>query len=419
MGREVVATGLGAVTPLGETLDETWRGLLAGESAAGPITRFDPEEYGIRGSIACEVDGVDPTVGVDGESDDATGESAADPVDDRTMGRYAQFAVAAALEALGDAGYDPLAPDWDPERVGVSVGSGLAGLAEIEAAAGERPSPSFLVSALPNLAAGHVSMVVGAKGPNRAPGTACAAGAHAVADAVDDIRRGRADVVVAGGADAAVSPLGVGSFDAMRALSTRTDDPGGASRPFDADRDGLVLAEGGGMLVLESREHAAELGATPCAAVAGTGRTADAHHATRPAELGDGLRRCLERALADADRDPAAIDHVNAHATGTRVGDAREAAALEAAFAPADVPPVTGVKGHLGHGLGAAGAIEAAVVARTIAEGVVPPTLNYETPDPDCSVPVVDEPLETTVDRAASVSAGFGGTNGALVLERA
>ena len=409
MEREVVVTGLGAVTPLGETLTETLHGLLAGESGAGPISRFDPDEYGVRGSIACEADGVDSAVPPE----------AAGRIDDRTTGRYAKFAVAAALEALEDAGYDPLSPDWRPERVGTSIGSGLAGLAEIEAAAGDRPSPSFLVSALTNLAAGHVSALVGAKGPNRAPGTACAAGTHAVADAVDDVRHGRADVAVAGGTDAAISPLGVGSFDAMRALSTRTDDPAAASRPFDADRDGRLLAEGSGVLVLESRARAADRGATPYAAVTGTGRTADAHHPTRPAESGAGLRRSLERALADADRDPDAVDHVNAHATSTRVGDAREAAALEAAFAPGDVPPTTGLKGHLGHALGAAGAIEAAVLARTIAEGVVPPTLNYETPDPDCSLPVVDEPLETPIDCAASVSAGFGGTNGALVLERA
>lgn len=409
MGGEVVVTGLGAVTPLGDA-EATWRGLLAGESGAGPIARFDPNERGIRGAIACEVDRLDAT--------ESTRPSAADRLDERTMGRYAQFAVAATLEAVADAGYDPRSPDWEPDRVGTSIGSGLAGLAEVEAAAGDRPSPSFLVSALTNLAAGHVSMVLDARGPNRAPGTACSAGTHAIADAVDDVRRGRADIVIAGGTDAAVSPLGVGSFDAMRALSTRTDEPAAASRPFDADRDGLVLAEGSGILVLESREHAAERGATPYAAVAGTGRTADAHHATRPAESGDGLRRCLERALADADCDPDAVDHVNAHATSTPIGDAREAAALEAAFGPADVPPVTSVKGHLGHALGAAGAIEAAVLARTISEGVVPPTLNYETPDPDCPLPVVDERLETTVDRAVSVSAGFGGTNGALVFER-
>jgi len=405
MCRDVVVTGLGLVTPLGESVDRTWDGLLEGASGAGPITRFDPDEAGLRASIACEV-GTDPEAVA---SDDR--------VDDRTMGRYAKFAVAATAEALSDAGFDAASPDWNAERVGTSIGSGLAGLAEIEAAAGERPSPSFLVSALTNLAAGHVSMTIGAKGPNRAPGTACAAGTHAIAAAADDIRRGRADIVVAGGTDAAISPLGVGSFDAMRALSTR-DDPAAASRPFDDGRDGLVLSEGCGIVVLEAREHARERGATPYAAITGAGRTADAHHPTRPAESGDGLRRCLEQALSDADREPAAVDHVNAHATSTPVGDAREADALAAVFDESGIPLTTSIKGHLGHALGAAGAIEAAVVARAIAEGTIPPTANYETPDPDCNLPVVTEPHETAVDVAVSTSAGFGGTNGALVFER-
>ncbi|SDC80331.1 beta-ketoacyl synthase [Natrinema hispanicum] len=405
MSREVVVTGLGLVTPLGESVERTWTGLLEGTSGAGPITHFDPDETSLRASIACEVGTEPAAVAPD------------DRVDDRTMGRYAQFAVAATAEALEDAGFDAASPDWNAERVGTSIGSGLAGLSEIEAAAGARPSPSFLVSALTNLAAGHVSMTIDAKGPNRAPGTACSAGTHAIAAAADDIRRGRADVVVAGGTDAAISPLGVGSFDAMRALST-TADPTAASRPFDSDRDGLVLSEGCGIVVLESREHARERNATPYAAITGAGRTADAHHPTRPAESGDGLRRCLEQALSDADRESAAVDHVNAHATSTPVGDAREADALAAAFDETGVPPTTSIKGHLGHALGAAGAIEAAVVARTIAEGTIPPTLNYETPDPACDLPVVTEPRETAVDVAVSTSAGFGGTNGALVFER-
>ncbi|TMT85672.1 beta-ketoacyl-ACP synthase II [Haloterrigena sp. H1] len=407
MGRDVVVTGLGLVTPLGESVERTWTGLLEGASGAGRITHFDPEEAGLRASTACEVETKPAAIAPD------------DRVDDRTMGRYAQFAVAATAEALDDTGFDAASPDWNAERVGTSIGSGLAGLAEIEAAAGARPSPSFLVSALTNLAAGHVSMTIGAKGPNRAPGTACSAGTHAIAAAADDIRRGRADIVVAGGTDAAISPLGVGSFDAMRALST-ADDPATASRPFDSDRDGLVLSEGCGIVVLEARDHARKRGATPYAAITGAGRTADAHHPTRPAEAGDGLRRCLEQALLDANRKPATVDHVNAHATSTPVGDAREADALATVFGEVEsgVPPTTSIKGHLGHALGAAGAIEAVVVARTIAEGTIPPTANYETPDPDCDLPVVTEPRETAVDVAVSTSAGFGGTNGVLVFER-
>ncbi|WP_135305137.1 beta-ketoacyl-[acyl-carrier-protein] synthase family protein [Haloarcula amylovorans] len=404
--RDVVVTGLGAVTALGETATETWAELINGTSGAGPITRFDAEAAGIRGDIACEVQSDPETIPPD------------DPIDDRVMGRYSQFAVAAAIEAVDDAGFDPAAPDWTAKRTGTSIGSGLGGLSEIEAAAGERPAPSFLVTALTNLAPGHVSMFVDAKGPNRAPGTACAAGTHAIASAVEDIRQNRADIVIAGGTDAAISPLGVGSFDSMRALSNRTDDPRAASRPFDADRDGLVLGEGCGIVILESREHARNRGVGPYVAVTGIGRTADAHHRTRPAEGGDGLRRCIERALDDAGHGPSVVDHVNAHATSTPVGDARETEGLQSVFADTNVPPVTSVKGHLGHALGASGAIEAAVVAQTINTGTIPLTLNYRTPDPDCDVPVVTSPREMAVDVAISTSAGFGGTNGALVFER-
>jgi len=406
MGRDVVVTGLGMVTPLGQTTNSTWNGLIDGASGCGPITQFDPDEAGLRTDIAGEVG---PDSGI------------IDPdihIDDRTMGRYAQFAVTAAAEALDDAGLDSSSPAWNSDRVGTSVGSGLAGLSEIEAAVGDRPSPSFLVTALTNLAAGHVSICIDARGPNHAPGTACSAGTHAIGAATNDIRRGQADIAVAGGTDAAISPLGVGSFEAMRALSSRTDDPEAASRPFDADRDGLVLAEGSGIVVLEAQEHALERGAVPYAAIAGAGWTGDAHHPTQPAESGDGLRRCVEQALSEADYEPTAVDHVNAHATSTSVGDAREAEALGSVFESTSTPSVTSIKGHLGHALGAAGAIEAAVVAQTISKGIVPPTANYETPDSDCDVPVVTESRENQIDVVVSTSAGFGGSNGALVLEQ-
>lgn len=403
MGRDVVVTGVGLVTPLGETADETWRELRSGVTTAGPITRFDPDGAGIRSRIACKI-GDDPV---------ATGD---EWIDERTMGRYAELAVAAAAEAIEDAGFDPDDPDWRPERAATSIASAFAGLPELESAAGSRPSPRFLITALANLAAGHVSMSFDLQGPNRSPATACAAGTHAIADAVTDIRTGRADVAVAGGTDAPISPLGVGSFDAMRALSTRNDEPERASRPFDADRDGFVLAEGSGILLLEARDHAAERGARPYAAVTGTGLTGDAHHPTRPAEGGRGLRRCLERALTDAGCEPAAVDHVNAHGTSTPTGDAREADALRTLFDT--VPPVTSTKGSLGHTLGGAGAIESAILARSIAEGTIPPTANYETPDPACDIPIVAETRETTLEVAVTTSAGFGGTNGALVFER-
>lgn len=404
MGQDVVVTGVGMVTPLGETADETWNRLRSGCTAAAPITRFDPDEASVRSQIACEI------------TTDPADDRGSDWIDDRSMGRYATFAVTAATEAIADAGFEPTDPAWQSDRVATSVASAFAGLPEIEAAAGERPSPRFVITVLANLAAGHVSMCFDARGPNRSPATACAAGTHAIADAVTDIRTGRADVAIAGGTEAPISPLGVKSFDAMRALSTRNEEPKRASRPFDADRDGFVIAEGSAILILEARDHAAARGVTPYATVTGDGLTADAHHPTRPPEGGHGLQRCLERALADAERDPAAVDHVNAHGTSTPTGDAREADALRSVFA--DVPPVTSVKGALGHTLGGAGAIESAIVALTISEQTIPPTVNYETPDSECELPVVTDARETPLDVVATTSAGFGGTNGALVFER-
>ncbi|WP_042663737.1 beta-ketoacyl synthase [Haloferax sp. ATB1] len=405
MDRDVVVTGIGMVTPLGMTADETWEAVCAGTTAADPITRFDPNGAAVRSQIACEIDG------------SPADETASGWIDDRMMGRYAQFAITAAAEAIADAEFDPSEPSWTPCQVGTSVASTFGGLSEIEAATGQRPSPRFLITALANLAAGHVSMCFDAKGPNRSPATACAAGAHAIADAVDDIRAGRADIVIAGGTEAPITPTGVGGFDAMRALSTRNEAPEQASRPFDADRDGFVLAEGGGILILEERSHADERGVTPYAAITGSGLTADAHHPTRPAKGGQGLRRCLERALKDATLDSDAVDHVNAHATSTPTGDAREAEALQSVFDT--VPPVTSVKGALGHALSGAGAIESAIIATAIAERTIPPTANYENPDPACDLPVVTEACNAPIDAAVTTSAGFGGINATLVFEQA
>lgn len=404
MDRDAVVTGIGMITPLGMTTDRTWEAVCTGTVAAGPITRFDPEETNCRSQIACEIDG------------NLTDQTESDWIDDRMMGRYTRLAVTAAAEAITDAGFDPDEPAWTPNRVGTSVASTFGGLSELEAATGQRPSPRFLITALANLAAGHVSMCFDAQGPNRSPATACAAGAHAIADAVADIRTGRADVVIAGGTEAPITPTGVGGFDAMRALSTRNAEPERAGRPFDADRDGFVLAEGSGILILEERSHAAERGVTPYAAITGSGWTADAYHPTRPPESGQGLQRCLERALEDATLDTDAIDHVNAHATGTPTGDAREATALQTVFDT--VPPVTSVKGALGHALSGAGALESAIVAMAIAEQTIPPTVNYENPDPACDLPIVTGARNTTLDTAVTTSAGFGGTNGALVFEQ-
>ncbi|WIV65778.1 beta-ketoacyl-[acyl-carrier-protein] synthase family protein [Natrialbaceae archaeon AArc-T1-2] len=401
MSRRVAITGVGAVTSIGTTATETWTALCNGESGADRIGRFDPDVADLRAQIACEVDATLPDHGTD----------------DRSTGRAADYALVAAREAIADAGFDPDEPDWVPERVGTSVACALGGVSECEdaARADRRPSPRFLLTYLPSLVSGHLSMAFDACGPARTQASACAAGAYALADAVDDVRTGRADVVLAGGAEAPISPVGVGGFDAMRALSTRIDEPAAASRPFDADRDGFVLGEGSGMLVLEAASHARRRNAPIDAWLSGTGLTADAHHPTRPADGGTGLRRSLERALADAALSPDAIDGVLAHATGTPAGDAAEATALGDVFG--DCPPTTSVKSQLGHALGAAAAIEAVVATTSLETGVLAPTINYETPDPDCELPVVTDPTDAAVGAIASTAAGFGGTNATLVFE--
>lgn len=400
MTRAVVVTGMGALTPLGPSRTAAWDAALAGESGASRISRFDPTETNLRSHIACETP-------FDAADDDS--------VDPRRMGRYAQYAVVAANQALADAGFAPASDAWPADRVGTSVGTGFGGFPEIEATVGERPSTTFAPSTLPNLAAGHVSMQVDARGPMRAPATACAAGTQAIGTAADVIRAGRADVMIAGGTEACISPLAVRGFDVMRALSTRNDEPEAASRPFDADRDGFVIGDGAGMLVLEARDHAVERGATPYAVLSGYGETADAHHVTRPPAAAQGMIRCLQQALASADRSPEAIDHVNAHATGTPHGDAHEAAALTSVFDTC--PPVTSTKSLLGHTLGAAGAIESIFTVQALHDQVIPPTINYETPDPECDLPVVTEPREASLTAALTASAGFGGVNGALLFE--
>jgi 3-oxoacyl-[acyl-carrier-protein] synthase II len=399
MNRGVCITGVGAVTPVGTTAERTWQAIRAGESGVTRLSRFDPEGTALSSRIAGEVDG------------DA---GAADLVEERTMGRYARFALAASDEAIADAGLAP--GDWPSERVGVSIGSGIGGFPDVEAGiTGDRIDPYFTLRFLPNLPAGHVSEAFDARGPNRAPATACAAGTHAIGEAARDVRAGRADVMIAGGTESSLTPTALRGFDAMRALSTRNDDPPAASRPFDADRDGFVMAEGAGIVILEAADHAADRGAEPLAALTGYARTADAHHPTKPPEDARGLRRSMRRALDDAGRAPDAVDHVNAHGTSTPRGDAHEATAVAAVFD--DPPPVTSTKSAIGHALGASGAIEAVVTARAVAEGVRPPTINHDTPDPACDVPVVDSLQDAASAVAISNSAGFGGTNGTLVVE--
>ncbi|PSP80465.1 beta-ketoacyl synthase [Halobacteriales archaeon QS_1_68_20] len=401
---DVVVTGLGAVTAAGEDFDETWSAVKRGDSGAGPITLFDASEYPKIPNVAFEVD--------------------ADPdewelADSRRMGRFTQFAVRAAEEALTDADLDRSGDDRGSTTVGTSIGTAMGGALEFEeyaeqVAAGDRVSPRAIIRYLPNLAAGHVSIEFDAHGPNRTPTTACAAGAHAISDAASDIRTGRADVMLAGGAET-FTPTILGTFGALRGLSTRDDEPEAACRPFDEDRDGTVVGEGAAVLVLESREHAEQRGATPLATLGGAGLSADASHPTKPPDDAAGMRKAVEAALADADVDPADVDHVNAHATGTPTGDVHESTGLNAVFD--DCPPVTSTKSLVGHPYGASGAIEAAFTVNAVDEGVMPPTKNCENRDDDCPVPVVTEARDADVDVALSNSFGFGGTNGALVFE--
>ena len=400
--REAVVTGIGAITPLGADAADTWARASDGASGIAPITGFDPDDYDLGSKIVgrAEFDASDHEF-----------------IDERGMGRYAQLALVAAHEAVADAGLVPESDTWRPERAGVSIGTGMGGFPEIEeTVTGERVGPRFVISQLPNLAAGYISQAFDATGPNRAPATACAAGTHAIGSALDDIRLGRADVMIAGGTEAALSPTGIRGFDAMRALSTANDAPTEASRPFDADRDGFVIAEGAGVLVLETPDHAEARGVDPLATVTGYAQTADAHHPTGPPDDAHGLRRCIQAAIRDAGREPDDVDHVNAHGTGTRRGDPHEATALRGVFD--DVPPVTSLKSAIGHTLGASGAIEAVVSALAVREGIRPPTRNYETPDPACDVPIVETAQPTEGGVVVSNSAGFGGTNGSLVIER-
>lgn len=404
---EVVITGLGLVTPHGLGVEPTWSRLKAGESGAGRPSRFDPEDNRQYPAVTCEV------------SANVTDEP---HVDTDRMGEFSQKVVCAANEALEDANLDPESDEWTPERVGTSIATCFGGIPSIAEGAlkledEERISPYMLLSGMPNLAAGFVSMEYNAEGPSRAPSTACAASTQAISDAVDDIRTGRSDVVIAGGAESPTgeTPVVVAGFGAMRALTRFDGSPERASRPFDADRSGFVMSEGAGVLILESREHATERGADILAEISGTGLASDAGHPTGPRKDAKSLTRAIEAAMSDADVDPSDVDHVNAHATSTPEGDKHEALALNKAFDT--VPPVTANKSMLGHAGGACGAIEAAVSALSIDEDVIPPTINYEAKDPECDVPVVCERRDTTVDRVVTNNAGFGGVNVSLVIE--
>jgi len=408
--RRVVVTGVGLVSPLGVGTEPTWQALREGRSGVGPITAFDATAFACR--IAAEVKGFEPERWVERK-------------EIKKMGRFIHFAIAASDIALSSAELEVTADN--AERVGVFIGSGVGGFEvierEFEVLLGHGPkrlSPFFIPATVVNLAAGQVSIRVGAKGPNSATATACTTGAHAIGDSYRIIQHGDADAMVCGGAEAPVCRLGIGGFAAMRALSTRNDEPERASRPWDKNRDGFVVGEGAGVLILEELESALRRGAPIVAEIVGYGMSGDAYHITAPSEDGDGARRVMQNALRDAGLEPAAIDYVNAHGTSTEVGDRIETQALKKCFGEhAYKLAVSSTKSMSGHLLGGAGGFEAGVTVLAIRDQIAPPTINYEVPDPECDLDwVPNQARAMRIECALSNSFGFGGTNGCLIFRR-
>ena len=408
--RRVVITGIGLVTPLAVGTRATWEALLEGRSGVDVISRFDPSGFDCR---------------IAGEVRDFKPEEWMEKKEVKKADTFIQYAIAASQMAWDDSGLG--SADIDPERLGVIIGSGIGGLPSIEETHKKmlergpgRISPFFIPSLIVNLAAGQVSIRFNAKGPNSAPATACATGAHAIGDSMKVIQRGDADQMICGGAEAVVTPLAVGGFAAMKALSTRNDEPQRASRPWDATRDGFVMGEGSGIVILEEREHALQRGAKIYCELTGYGMTADAYHITSPSEDGDGMSRVMRRALADAGLEPARIDYINAHGTSTPVGDRAETLAVKTLFGEhARKVAISSTKSMTGHLLGAAGGLEAAITALVVKEGRIPPTINYENPDPECDLDYVpNQAREMNVQHALSNSFGFGGTNATLVFSK-
>ena len=408
MARRVVVTGLGLVSPLGIGTRPTWEGLISGRSGVGPITRFDPAEYSVR--IAAEVQGFDPADWM--------------PVKEiKKFDLFVHYAVAAADMALADSGLE--VNEANAERVGVVMGSGIGGLPSIEQSRDtlrdrgpRRVSPFFIPGAIINMPSGVVSIRTGAKGPNSATCTACSTAAHAIGDALLYIRHGYADAIVAGGTEAVVTPMAVAGFASMRALSTRNDEPEKASRPWDRNRDGFVMGEGAGVVVLEEYEHARRRGATILAEVLGFGMSSDAFHISAPSDDGDGAVRVMRAALADARMDPDRIDYINAHGTSTPVGDRIETTAIKEVFGEhARRLAVSSTKSMTGHLLGAAGGLEFAISVLAIREGCVPPTINLDEPDPENDLDYVPHTARDMPVRVALTNSfGFGGTNACLVV---
>jgi len=409
--RRVVVTGMGAITPLGHTVEDTWKAALAGESGIGPITQFDPS--GVQTKFAGEVRGWDPELVIPRR-------------EARRLDRSAQLFVCAAQQAMDDSDLDFVADSSDSHRAGVVVGSGLGGMLSFDNhikvmldRGASRISPLAVTMIIPNEAAGVASIRFNMRGPVTCVVTACAASANAIGDAAEIIRRGAADVMLAGGAEATICEFGIGSFNSSKALSTRNEDPTGASRPFDADRDGFVMSEGGVCVILEDRERALARGARIHAEVIGYGMTSDAHHVTLPRPGGEGAARAMEAALASAGMEPGQLDYINAHGTSTKANDVTETQAIKLALGEkaARAVPVSSTKSMTGHLMGGAGAVESIFCIQAINHGIIPPTINYTTPDPDCDLDYVpNEPREAEVAYAMTNSFGFGGHNVVLIF---
>lgn len=413
--RRVVITGTGLISALGTGTEKNWQALLAGTSGISLVSRFDPKKIDTR--IAGEVKDFEP-------------EKFIDRREVRRMDLYAQYAMAAAAMAVEESGL-PVGPDvphgYTPERVGVIVGSGIGGISSLEEQhrkglekGFDRLSPFFIIQMIVNMAPGLISMRYNCKGPNWAPVSACATSAHAIGEAWKSIKLGETDAAIAGGAEAAITPLGLGGFSVMKALSTRNDDPAGASRPFDKDRDGFVMGEGAGMLILEELEAAKKRGAKILAELVGYGANSDAYHVTQPAPEGEGAARCMRLALQSAGMNPEDVGYINAHGTSTPFNDANETKAIKAVFGDhARKVAVSSTKSMTGHMLGAAGGYEGVVSALALSRNILPPTINQTSPDPECDLDYVPNVArEAKVDAVMSNSFGFGGTNAVLLFKR-
>ena len=408
MAQRVVVTGLGLVTPVGNDVESTWSALLAGRSGAAPITKFDASALQVR--FACEIKDFDPSQYMDRK-------------EAKRYDAFVQFALAAAHQAVTQAGLEGRFPS--PERTGVVIGSGIGGMRTFEDQCSiyltkgpDRVSPFFVPMFIPDIAAGLVSIRYGTKGPNFATVSACASSAHAIGESYTMIRDGKADAMIAGGAEAAITGLAIAGFQNMRALSTRNDSPETASRPFDRDRDGFVLGDGAGVVILESLEHAERRGATILGEVVGYGASGDAYHMTSPAPAGEGAQRAMRAALTDRGIDPQSVGYINAHGTSTEQGDVAETEAVKAVFGDHARNLVFGsTKSMTGHLLGAAGALEFAVSLLAVRTGVIPPTINQFTPDPACDLDCApNHKVERPLDVAISNSFGFGGHNATIAV---